>query len=152
MQALTLALAVLFYVTSILLMSRAAGRIDPLLGVGVSNAFGAALPLALYFLVKLRGASGGFLGESVPLAPGGLQFSVLSGIAIAIFGFFLMKSFAGGPVSYVIPMIYGATVAVSALVGWTLFRETFNPLEAFGVAVVLCGLALIVFARLRSLS
>lgn len=148
MPVLSILFATLFYTAYALLVSRAAGRIDPLLSSGIVNAIGAILPLVLYFLLKARGVAEGALAPA-PLLPGGILFSVLAGLAIAGFGVFLMKAFAGGGVSYVIPMVYGGTIGLASLVGWAAFRENIAPVQALGIVVVLCGLGLIVFTKMK---
>lgn len=146
MPIVPVALAALFYTAYALFVARAAGRIDPLLSSGLVNAIGAALPLALYAALRARGVQEGALAPT-PLLPGGLLFSVLAGLAIAAFGYFLMKAFAGGAVSYVIPVVYGSTIALSTLIGWAVFRESMSPLQLAGIAAILGGLAMIVLAR-----
>lgn len=149
MPVLSILFATVFYSAYALFASRAAGRIDPWLSSGITNGIAAIFQVALYyFLFRARGVVEGALAPA-PLLPGGLLFSVLAGMAIAGFGVFLMKAFAGGGVSYVIPMVYGGTIALASLVGWAAFRESIAPVQALGIVVVLCGLGLIVFAKMK---
>lgn len=140
----SIALATLCYAVYALLVSRAAGRIDPLLGSSLVNAVGTVLPLIVY--AGLKAGGGGGLGS---VSAAGAGYSALAGLAIAAFGFFLMKAFEGGGVAYVVPLIYGGTVVLAALGGWLLFREAVPPLQILGICTVVLGLGLIVFARMK---
>lgn len=149
MPALPILFATVFYAAYALFVSRAAGRIDPWLSSGIVNGIAAIFQGALYlFLFRVRGMAEGALTPA-PLLPGGLLFSVLAGGAIAAFGYFLMKAFAGGGVSCVIPLVYGGTIALTALVGWLAFRESIAPVQGIGIVLILCGLGLVAFAKMK---
>lgn len=150
MPALPILFATVFYAAYALLVSRAAGRIDPWLSSGIVNGIAAVFQIAIYsFLFRARGGMAEGALAPAPLLPGGLLFSVLAGGAIAVFGYFLMKAFAGGGVSYVIPLVYGGTIALTALVGWLAFRESISPVQGIGIVLVLCGLGLVAFAKMK---
>lgn len=137
-----IACSIASYTGYALFFSRAAGRIDPFLSAGIVNTIGAVFPLAVYFFMKSRDSS-----LSVPM-PGGIVFSALAGLCIAMFGIFLMKSFEAGASSYVIPMVYGGTIMLSTLAAWLVFRESIPPIQAVGTGLVLCGLGVIVFSKM----
>lgn len=135
--------AVVSYTAFALLASRTAGKIDSLLTAGIVNFVGAAVPLVLWVLLRARDPS------SLPATPQGLILSLLAGAAISAFGVFLMKAFENGAASYVIPLVYGGTIALSSLVAWAVFREEMSIPQTAGILLILCGLAIIVFARAK---
>ncbi len=135
--------SVVFYSAYALAISRAAGKIDPLLSAGVVNLIGTVLPLAAWWVLKGR-----ITGLPAAVSPG-MALSILAGLCIAAFGFFVMKAFESGAASYVIPLVYGGTIAVSTLVGWAAFREQIPPAQTAGIALILCGLGMVVFARAK---
>ncbi|HRC26044.1 MAG TPA: EamA family transporter [Alphaproteobacteria bacterium] len=135
--------SVVFYSAYALLVSRAAGKIDPFLSSGLVNLIGTVLPLTVWLLFKGR-------NSGLPdLASPGIVLSVLAGLCIAAFGVFVMKAFESGAASYVIPLVYGGTIAVSAAVGWGLFREEISPTQTAGIVLILCGLGVVIYARAK---
>jgi drug/metabolite transporter (DMT)-like permease len=132
-------MAIAFYVVFAVANSRAGGRIDPSLSSVIFNGLGALLPLALYLALRLSHAE-----RLVATRPSGLVWSTVAGVAIAGFSVALITIYGrGGSLSYVVPTVYGAAVALSAVVGWVVFREGFSTLHALGVATVVGGIALL---------
>lgn len=135
-------LSTLFYTGYAVFLSRAAGQIDPYLSAGIVNMIGAVLPLIVYFFIKQSNSP-----LPSPLSAGVL-LSILAGLCIAAFGVSLMKSFEVGDSSYVIPLVYGGTIAFSAVIAWLVLGESISPLQTLGIGIVLCGLGLIILAKI----
>jgi transporter family protein len=132
-------MAVAFYVVFAVSNSQAGGRIDASLSSVIFNGLGALLPLALYLATRAGRAD-----RLVPTRPSGLAYSVVAGVAVAAFSVVLITIYGrGGSLSYVFPTVYGAAVALTAVVGWLVLREAFSPLHALGVMAIVGGIVLL---------
>ena len=101
--------------------------------------------MVIYCFYKLsKGA------KLVATTSSGILYSVLAGLAIALFSILLIKIFEKGGLAYVVPLIYGGTVALASLTGWLIFKESVSGLQILGITVVIIGIALIVFAKVQS--
>ena len=138
-------LATILYTLFDIFASRASNRIDANLSSVIFNGLGAILPLVIYCFYKLsKGA------KLVATTSSGILYSVLAGLAIALFSILLIKIFEKGGLAYVVPLIYGGTVTLASLTGWLIFKESVSGLQILGITVVIIGIALIVFAKVQS--
>jgi len=62
----------------------------------------------------------------------------------------LIKIFEKGGLAYIVPLIYSGTVVLASLTGWLIFKESVSGLQILGIAVVVIGITLIVFAKMQS--
>ena len=137
-------LATILYTLFDIFASRASNGIDANLSSVIFNGLGAILPLVIYIFYKFsKGAN------LVATTSSGIIFSVLAGMAIAIFSILLIKIFEKGGLAYVVPLIYGGTVALASLTGWLIFKEAVSSLQILGIAVVIIGIGLIVFSKMH---
>ena len=125
----------------LLILARAAGRIDPLLCAVFSNCVAAVLPLALYYYFQARGAT------PLPATSGGIFLACAGGVLISVFAVLTILIFQKDGVSYAAPLIYGLTVVIMTAAGGWLFKESLPPLQLAGTAVVIVGLGLITWSR-----
>ncbi len=142
---MTLALiiiATILYSVFAILLNRAAGRIDATVGTVVYLCASGVAALAIW-LVQ------GF-GKKTPTTSSGLAYSVLAGVTVAVFSILLLKVFARSPVSYVMPIIYGGVVVLTALAGWLLFKERISGIQAAGLLLIVFGIGLVIFSRLKT--
>ncbi len=131
-------LATLVYAAFAIFTSRAGGKLDAKLGSAILNGVGAALPLAVWQLQRMT------RGGLERTQPAGLLFSVLAGLAVGVFSILLVTLFSrGGELSFVIPVIYGAAIATTAVVGWVAFGDAFSWLRLAGVAGIVVGIGLL---------
>jgi len=121
--------------------ARASKGIDANQSSVIFNGLGALIPLGILAVAKARGA------KAVVPTGEGILYSVLAGVAIAAFSVLLIKIFEKGGLSYVVPVIYGGAIVLTALTGWIAFKEQFSALQAVGVMVVVLGIGVIVYAK-----
>lgn len=139
--------ATILYTLFDIFASRAGNRIDAHLSSVIFNGLGAILPLVIYAFYKLsKGA------KLIAITGSGILYSVLAGLAIALFSILLIKIFEKGGLAYVVPLIYGGTVALASLTGWLIFKEAVSGLQILGIAVVVIGIGLIVFSKMQVLA
>ncbi|MDO8600375.1 MAG: EamA family transporter [bacterium] len=137
--------ATIFYTLFDIFTSRAGNRIDANLSSVIFNGLGAILPLTVYIFYKFsKGA------KLLATTSSGIIYSILAGIAIALFSILLIKIFEKSGLTYVVPLIYGGTVALASLTGWLLFKESVSGLQLLGIAVIIIGIALIIFSKMQA--
>lgn len=73
--------------------------------------------------------------------------SILAGIAIALFGLALSKSYATNKVAIVVPIVFGGSIFLSAILSAILFDEKITILQLIGLLFLAIGLAFIIYAR-----
>lgn len=135
-------LATIFYALFDIFASRAGNRIDSNLSSTIFNGLGALVPLLIYFYFKSKNQI------TTTTSSSGIWYSLLAGVAIAIFSILLIKAFEKGGLSYAVPVIYGGAITISALVGWLIFKDSFSGLGAAGVLLILGGITLVVISKL----
>ena len=139
-------LATVFYTLFDLFASRAGLSIDPNLSSVIFNGIGALIPLVVYGIYKYEKGA-----PIMATTKNGVLYSLLAGISIAVFSILLITIFEKGEVSYVVPVIYGGTIALASLFGWLFFKEIITPLEATGIAVILIGVFMIIWAKAKGI-
>ncbi|MCL4406011.1 MAG: EamA family transporter [Patescibacteria group bacterium] len=138
-------IATISYALYDIFASRASNAIDPNLSSVIFNGLGMLIPLGIYAFYKfVKGAK--FIGTT----GAGVTYSVLAGVAIAVFSIFLIKIFEKGGLSYVVPLIYGGAIALTALVGWAVYKESVSLSQTIGIIIILAGVAVVVISKLNS--
>ncbi len=122
--------------------SLAGNKVDANLSSVIFNGLGALIPLAAYFFLRFYKKA-----EVITATTSGMAYSVLAGISIAVFSILLIKIFEKGGLSYVVPLIYGGTVVLAALIGWLFLKESFNLVHLLGIAIISLGIGLVVYAK-----
>jgi bacterial/archaeal transporter family protein len=131
-------LATVAYAIFAIFTSRAGGRVDARLSAGILNGVGALLPLALWMVVRAR------QDALIPSRPSGIFFSVMAGVAVGAFSIVLLTIYArGGELSFVLPVVYGGAIALTAVVGWAVLGDTFTWRHLVGVAGIVIGIGLL---------
>ncbi len=141
--AVLLVCAVITYSLYGVFASQASNRIDATLASVVFNGLAFVIPFVIYVFYKFVRHD-----RLIPTTQTGLFYSLLAGIAIALFSILLVKLFEKGDVAYVMPVVYGGTIVVSSLVGWVYLKETVSLLQGVGIVVTLAGVLLVVLSRL----
>lgn len=143
-QVLLLILATISYTLFGTFISRAGGHMDANLIATLGNGIGAVVPLMMYFYIKSVKQT-----EILQTKIEGIIYTVLAGIAIGFFAFFLAKLFEkGGNLSYVIPVIYGGTIALASIFGWLFFKESISISQFAGVTLIIAGIFLVIFSKI----
>ena len=121
--------------------AKAGGRIDATLSAVIVQVFGIALPLLALSLLYAQKKVEQTTRE-------GVLYSVLAGLAIAVFSVVFVKIFAkGGELSYVVPVIYGAVVVITTIIGIFLWKESITPMQVAGLFLTTAGLAMVIIAK-----
>jgi transporter family protein len=137
-----IALATISYALFDIFASRAGNAIDANLSSVIFNGLGMFLPLVLYIFYKsVQGT------QLIATTTSGIVYSLLAGVSIAAFSVLLIKIFEQGDLAYVVPLIYGGAIVLTALVGWAVYQESISWLQAFGILVVVVGVAIIVVSK-----
>lgn len=141
-----LLIATFSYFAYAICLKKASGLIDSNWVAAIAQGLSVIAPLGLLIITWLKYTEN---GKSVVLWQlGGILWSVAAAILMGVFMIALCKLFEkGGNLAYVIPIIYGGTVALSALAGWLLFKEKISTLQAAGLTLVFAGLGCIIFSK-----
>lgn len=144
MEAILFAIiALVFYTLFQVFIGQSGGKIDANLSAFIFNGLGAIIPISLFFLYRLGKKAG-----TIPTTKMGVVYSVLGGIAIAIFSVALVKAFEkGGNISLVIPLVYGGSIVLAAIVGRMGFGEKIGGWHLFGLVLITLGFVVIVIAN-----
>lgn len=142
--AILIIFATILYTLFDIFVSKASNGVDANLSTFIFNGLGAIIPLIFYVYYKFsRGA------KLIASTNSGMIYSILAGIAIALFSVLLVKIFEKGGLAYVIPLIYGGTVALASLAGWLIFKEAVSGLQIFGIFVIILGIGLIILSKMQ---
>ena len=146
MEAILFAIiALVFYTLFQVFIGQSGGKIDANLSAFIFNGLGALIPITIYILYKLSRKA-----NIVPSTKIGVIYSILGGIAIAIFSIALVKAFEkGGNISLIIPLVYGGSIVLSALIGSIWYREKIDAWHLLGLVLITLGFIVIVLAKAR---
>jgi uncharacterized membrane protein len=124
--------------------ARSGGEIDAVFAAALRNSIAAILPLAYFLLIVNRRSN-----EIIKATQRGYLYSVLGGISIAIFSVvFLLIFEKGGNVSFVVPLVYGGSTVLAALIAIFLFKEPVNGFSLFGIISIVVGLLALSYSKL----
>ena len=133
MEAILFAIiALIFYTLFQVFIGQSGGKIDANLSAFIFNGLGAVIPISLYLLYKVSKKT-----STIPTTKIGVLYSVLGGVAIAIFSIALVKAFEkGGNVSLIIPLVYGGSIVLATLIGRLGYGEKVDPWHLFGLGLI----------------
>lgn len=80
----------------------------------------------------------------------GILMAVAAGISIGLYGLVVNKAFTVNKIGIVTPAVFGGAIVLTTLAGYFLFKEKLNTFEFIGLALVLAGFCLIVYARAQT--
>ncbi len=142
--AILIVLAIVLYTLFDIFVAQAGNKIDSNLSAVIFNGLGALIPLVVYGFYKFsKGA------KLMATTGSGMFYSVMAGVAIAVFSVLLIKIFEKGGLAYVVPLIYGGTIVLASLTGWLIFKEAVSAMQILGVVIVTVGIAIIVLAKMQ---
>ncbi len=123
--------------------SQAGGKIDANLSSSIFNGLGIVIPLGSYVIYNILKRQ-----ETLPSTPKGIIFSVIAGIAIAIFSIVFVKIFEkGGNVSFVIPLIYGGSIVLTSIISRVWLNEKISLGNIVGLVLISLGFLIIVVSK-----
>lgn len=140
---LLLLIAIISYSLFEIFSSRAGGAIDANLSSLIFNGLGAVVPVAFLVFAKLQGE------KMLEMTGKGLWSSIFAGVSIAVFSVVLVKLFErGGELSFVIPVIYGSSVVITAIYGAFILKDHISPLGIIGIILVAFGIGAIAVSKM----
>ncbi|HZM63809.1 MAG TPA: EamA family transporter [Candidatus Saccharimonadales bacterium] len=137
-------LALIPYVVFVLANRYASQRIDVAMVVAIVNI---VATIVLVGLVAVK--SGKPTAEHLNTHMMSYIAAAIGGLGIAAYSFFLAKAFAMTNVAIVLPLVLGGIIVLGSLAAYVVFREKINVLQLAGLVVVVIGMGIIVFAKLR---
>lgn len=138
-------LAILFYTAFQVFAKLTGGKIASNLMPIVVNLVAVIIQLAIYgYLREVKHQ------ELLHTRPSGLLFAALAGLGIAGFTIFFATLFQkGAPISYISPIIFGASILLSSLIGIILLHEKVSMLQVVGSILIVAGLGLVAVSKLK---
>lgn len=132
-------LATIFYSLEIIVGTYASRIANTYLVVTVINIVSAILPtiIALPYLSKAN-----YHDQKL-----GLLASIVAGILIALFGIALTKSYAVNKVAVVVPIVFGGSIFISAILSFVIFKEKISTFQGIGLFFLAIGLIIVTYAR-----
>jgi len=73
--------------------------------------------------------------------------AILSGLVVSLFVLALTKSFTQNKVGIITPVVFGGAILITTVVSYFVFKEKLSLLEGTGLAIILAGLAVVIYAR-----
>lgn len=134
--------AAVFYSIAIILSTIASRKIDTNLAAGIGNLIAAIIPIAIAAPLLNKKLL------TVPDSRFGMIMEILAGICVALFTMALTKSFSINKVAIVVPIVFGGSIFLSAILSTIFLKEKITLTESFGLSVLLIGLGIITYARL----
>lgn len=77
----------------------------------------------------------------------GVLMAALSGLIVSLFVLSLTKSFTQNKVGIVTPVVYGGAILITTVSSYFIFKEKISLVEGAGLALILVGLAVVIYAR-----
>ena len=135
-------LATIFYSMFVIFAGLSGGKINSWLAVVLYNVTGTLVPLVIYLFTSSK-------GNKTTLR--GIIYASFAGIGIMIFSIILAKIFnKGGNLGFVIPTIYGSAIVLTTGFGWLFLKEKVTGLQTVGLALLVIGVVVIIFAKLKA--
>jgi drug/metabolite transporter (DMT)-like permease len=132
-------LAIIFYTGLILVSTSASRNANTNLVAAVNNIVSAIIPL----IVVIPSLS----KKTFTQHKYGVWMAVLAGLLVGLFSLVLTKSFSQNKVGIVAPVVYGGTILLSTIGSYFIYKERISVTEGIGLALVLAGLAVVIYAR-----
>lgn len=77
----------------------------------------------------------------------GLIAALIAGVFIALFSIALTKSYSQNKVAVVVPIVFGGSILVSAILSYFFFKEKVTLFQGVGLGFLAIGLLIITYAR-----
>jgi transporter family protein len=111
--------------------------VHQIVGAVVLQAVALALGAAALLYLRARGAS-------LPVTAAGVRWAVLAGIAVGLAEILTFFLFAGGTTAARgVPFVIGGGIAVGALLGVIVLRESLSVVQWTGLTLVVVGVVLL---------
>lgn len=132
-------LALIFYSTAIILGTYASRVANTSIVAALINIVSAVIPtiVAIPLLNK----------ANIQNQRLGLLAALVAGILIALFSLALTISYSQNKVAIVVPVVFGGSIVLSAILSYFLFKEKITLFQGAGLALLAIGLIIITYAR-----
>ncbi len=77
----------------------------------------------------------------------GIIYAVLGGLTVALFVMSLNKAFSVNKVAIVSPIVFGGAILLTTVASYFVFKEKVSLVQGIGLALLLVGLGLVIYAR-----
>lgn len=134
-----LLLAMVLYAVAIIFGAVASRNLNTNLAAGIINVLPAVIPLVA--------AIPHFTKNTIMNHKFGLAMAMCAGILIAFFTMALTKSYALNKVGVVAPVVFGGAILLSTVLSAIFLKEKITMLEGLGLAVLLVGFTIVIYAR-----
>jgi uncharacterized membrane protein len=135
--------ATIFYSLFQIFSGQSSGKIDANLSASIFNGIGAMIPLVVYLIYNMIRNH-----ESVPTTSKGIVYSVIAGLAIAVFSIALVKSFEkGANISFVIPLVYGGSIVLTSIISNFWLSEKISNWHLIGLGLIAAGFVTIIISK-----
>lgn len=136
--------AIVSYAIYGIFSSQAGGKLDANLSSSIFNGLGMVVPLGSYVVYNIIKNN-----KTIPTTTRGIIFSVIAGIAIAIFSVVFVKLFEkGGNVSFIVPLVYGGSIVLTAIISRMWLGEKISMWNFVGLVLISLGFLTIVISKL----
>ena len=132
-------LAMIFYTIALLLIAIASRNINSNLVSAVVNIVSIIIPVGIVLPIMSR--------KLVETSKYGIFIAVLAGIAIAIFGLALSKSYSTDKVAIITPIVFGGAIFLSSIASFFIFKEKATNIQSLGLLLLGAGLLVIIYAK-----
>lgn len=141
---LFIVLAAVFYSIAIIFSTVASRKIDTNLAAGIGNLISAIIPLIVAAPLLNKKLL------NVPDSRFGVIMEIIAGIFVALFAMALTKSFSINKVAIVVPIVFGGSIFLSAILSYIFLKEKATITEILGLLILGIGLAIVTYARFTS--
>ena len=131
--------SLILYSLAIMLGTLAARHANTNLVAAITNIFAAIIPVA--FVLSEFGKKS---GNNQRL---GLVAAVATGVAIAFFSLALNKSYSLDKVALVVPIVFGGSIFLTAILSYVFFKERITPYQGTGLVLLAVGLMFVGYAK-----
>lgn len=133
--------ALVLYSLAIVFGASASRNANPTLTTGIMNSISAAIPFAI--LAK------NFKSSVEQSSKFGIIMALATGIFLALFSVALNRSYSTDKVAIISPVVFGGAIALSSIASFFIFKERITPLQSFGLILVLAGVSIIIYSKLK---
>src|SRR3990167_2777280 len=134
-----LLLAVIFYSLAVLIGASASRNANTNLVSFLNTSFSAIIP---FIIIAPSLSKKTFQNHKY-----GVLMAILSGLVVSLFVLSLTKSFTQNKVGIITPVVFGGAILITTVVSYFVFKEKLSLLEGTGLAIILAGLAVVIYAR-----
>lgn len=132
--------ALVFYVVAVMTATVASRSLNSNFAALIANAVSVIVPLVVVAQVWSK--------KLLEHGSTGIVMAILNGLAISVFVLLLNKSFQVNKVAIVIPVIYGGTIFLTAVLSYIFFKEKISQFQLYGLVLIGAGILSIIYAAL----